>query len=326
MNDIYPATPFDYEEPAPYREPYTYPRYGLARRIWRLVYPALIFLGMQVAAGMLALFLAGFFIRITSVAQDASVTNFIEMYELIKSHISEIISFTILFTQAATAAVLLPLWLATRKRMPRIKPGATGLGAGMSALAVLGVGSIMGLLLALSRIADIDSAFQAVETQLLSMPFWVRFVSVVLLAPVVEEICFRGLLVNRAVYWLPKWAVVLISAAAFGIVHLNFVQGINAAVLGAALALLYLKYRSIWVPIAGHAANNLISVVLAELNLPAGAETALFFAMLAVSAAAIVVAVRSKGAVLEQTADAAALGDGALPAGAAPLSCDSPKI
>ena len=84
---------------------------------------------------------------------------------------------------------------------------------------------------------------------------------IVLLAPVVEELLFRGVLVNR---WGAKWGIrtgVLASSAIFAFLHANPV-GVFA--LGLVAALLYVRTGTLLVPIALHVGNNLIATVMGE--------------------------------------------------------------
>jgi uncharacterized protein len=88
---------------------------------------------------------------------------------------------------------------------------------------------------------------------------------VTVVAPVVEELIFRGIILHR---WTAKWGVtpaVLISALLFAILHANI---IGLFVFGVMMALLYIKTRTLIVPIVCHALNNLIAVglELASLN------------------------------------------------------------
>ena len=86
-------------------------------------------------------------------------------------------------------------------------------------------------------------------------------IEIVLLAPVVEELLFRGVLVNR---WGAKWGVrtgVLASSAIFACLHANPV-GVFA--LGLVAALLYLRTGTLLVPIALHVGNNLVATVMSE--------------------------------------------------------------
>lgn len=65
----------------------------------------------------------------------------------------------------------------------------------------------------------------------------------VILAPVCEEITFRGLTMGYASKALPFWAANILQSLLFGIIHLNLLQGIHAFFLGLFLG---------WVCRAGH--------------------------------------------------------------------------
>lgn len=84
-------------------------------------------------------------------------------------------------------------------------------------------------------------------------------VAVVVLAPVIEEILFRGLLLHRlAVKWGLRDAI-WISALIFGLLH-GFAPGIF--LLGLTLTLVYLKTGgSLYTTILLHALHNLLSVL-----------------------------------------------------------------
>jgi membrane protease YdiL (CAAX protease family) len=83
--------------------------------------------------------------------------------------------------------------------------------------------------------------------------------TVFIVAPVTEEFIFRGVLLHR---WTAKWGItpaLLISALLFGLLHANI---IGLFVFGLMMALLYLKTRTLIVPIICHALNNLVAVGL----------------------------------------------------------------
>ncbi|MBW8360191.1 MAG: CPBP family intramembrane metalloprotease [Weeksellaceae bacterium] len=85
----------------------------------------------------------------------------------------------------------------------------------------------------------------------------------VMMAPLFEEIVFRGIiqkgLINKGVK--PIWAI-WIAALAFGIVHGNPWQFVGAVLLGYVLGLVYYRTKSLLMPILLHAFNNLVSVLL----------------------------------------------------------------
>ncbi len=81
---------------------------------------------------------------------------------------------------------------------------------------------------------------------------------VAILAPVVEEVLFRGILLNR---WAVKWGVgtsVAATSIAFGLLHGN---PVGITMVGLVAAVLYLRTGSLVVPIAFHAANNLVATI-----------------------------------------------------------------
>lgn len=96
-------------------------------------------------------------------------------------------------------------------------------------------------------------------------------VSVVVVAPVVEEFIFRGILLHR---WGVKWGVrtaIVITSCLFGLLHSNL---LGLFVFGVVMALLYLTTRSLLVPTVAHALNNALAMGLeyaTTQNAPPGA-------------------------------------------------------
>ncbi len=80
--------------------------------------------------------------------------------------------------------------------------------------------------------------------------------TMVILAPVVEEIIFRGLLFGALVQRLGVLASALITAVIFGAVHGDPVLFPTLAGLGFVGALAYAATGNLWVPIALHSLNN----------------------------------------------------------------------
>ena len=101
-------------------------------------------------------------------------------------------------------------------------------------------------------------------------------VIVLVVAPVIEEVLFRGVMLHRiAVKWGLGPAIV-VSSAVFGLLHVNFV---GVGVLGIVMALLYVRTRTLIVPIACHVLNNAVAVSLVILamltNVPGGEQAGL---------------------------------------------------
>lgn len=85
----------------------------------------------------------------------------------------------------------------------------------------------------------------------------------VIMAPLFEEIIFRGIiqkgLMNKGIK--PPVAI-LIAATVFGLVHGNPWQFVGAVLMGYVLGLVYYKTKSLLMPILLHAFNNLCSSLL----------------------------------------------------------------
>ena len=87
----------------------------------------------------------------------------------------------------------------------------------------------------------------------------------VLLAPVSEELIFRGVTLRQAKKTLPFWAANIFQAVLFGAFHMNMIQGIYAFCLGLLLGYICEKSGSIYNSIFLHFLFNLFGTVLSGL-------------------------------------------------------------
>ena len=149
------------------------------------------------------------------------------------------------------------------KKSPKVKLGQIfGL---RSVLAV--VGTVVGLVLFLNaafvivyQIAPkvIEDYNQLMEDAGIGVDSIAMIIYAIILGPILEELCFRGV-----TYGILKKAnlkpgfVIAISAVLFGIMHMNLVQGVYAAVLGLLLGFLRYKYRSVIITITTHILFNI---------------------------------------------------------------------
>jgi membrane protease YdiL (CAAX protease family) len=93
----------------------------------------------------------------------------------------------------------------------------------------------------------------------------VILVAFLLVAPVAEEIFFRGVAYNAWERERGPWVAVLGSAALFAAIHGSLFAFVPIFALGVTLALLYRQTRSLAATIAMHAGFNTISVAIALL-------------------------------------------------------------
>lgn len=111
---------------------------------------------------------------------------------------------------------------------------------------------------------DLIAIFGAVESPLV---LGAMLVVACVLAPINEELVFRGLIFRYCRQRFGRAIALVLSAALFGAMHGNWAGFVPLAVLGAGLALAYEQTGDIRVPIVGHALFNLntLLVILADL-------------------------------------------------------------
>ena len=101
---------------------------------------------------------------------------------------------------------------------------------------------------------------------LLSKPW--GYVAVGILAPLAEEVVFRGAILRTLLGIMSKknhWVAIMISAAIFGVVHANLAQFINALLMGLILGWMYYRTGSLVPGILLHWVNNTMAYVLANI-------------------------------------------------------------
>ncbi|WP_171594005.1 CPBP family intramembrane glutamic endopeptidase [Marinifilum caeruleilacunae] len=82
------------------------------------------------------------------------------------------------------------------------------------------------------------------------------FLTVVVAAPIIEEILMRGIVLNGLLKNYHPWKAILWSAFFFGLMHLNPWQLVTAFIAGVAIGYLYWKTKSLILCILIHAINN----------------------------------------------------------------------
>lgn len=108
-------------------------------------------------------------------------------------------------------------------------------------------------------VAEIADATQTLPEQLAIV------ISVAVLAPIIEEIIFRGMLLNVLARSMSRWPAILVSAAVFAGVHLVDPNAIAVVpglfVLGVVLGWVALRRGDISMAIALHSGINLLAAI-----------------------------------------------------------------
>ena len=94
--------------------------------------------------------------------------------------------------------------------------------------------------------------------------FYGAFMKVVIVAPIIEELIFRGVIMHGFMRNYPKIIAIFVSALLFALFHLNPWQFPATFLLGLLLGWVMVITRNIFACIIGHAINN--GMVLLEIN------------------------------------------------------------
>ena len=93
----------------------------------------------------------------------------------------------------------------------------------------------------------------------------------VIIAPVTEEVIFRGFILSRLREAMPVWAAVGISSFLFALLHGNLLWMVYAFVLGCLLSVVALRLKSIGASLVLHVAFNATGVLMGFLPVTGGA-------------------------------------------------------
>jgi membrane protease YdiL (CAAX protease family) len=92
------------------------------------------------------------------------------------------------------------------------------------------------------------------------------FFTLVIVAPVSEEILFRGYLLGKLRKYVPIWVSILITSLLFGIVHFEWNVGVDVFALSIILCLLRIQTGRLWPSIVLHMIKNGIAFYFLFIN------------------------------------------------------------
>lgn len=120
------------------------------------------------------------------------------------------------------------------------------------------------------------------------LPAWATLFIVAVWAPMAEEIVFRAMIFRTLRKGFAFWPAAILSGVAFGVYHMNLVQGVYASLLGVLLAYIYEKTNSLLGAYLFHLSFNLMNYVQSFVQQNAGIPQLLQgFITLALMAAAV---------------------------------------
>lgn len=261
-----------------YKNMYTQPTKRPQRRFWHLWGPLIIKLGITYLVSIaftLVLFVLYFKSKgiVTMEAVQAYMSSQSAAQSIYMAMLNESTKYLVLVDGIATA-VTIPIMFFMFHR-DRVKEKVMGVVQPEKAkawkyFAVIGIAVALcvGLncLIIMSGLSPRDEAYQETMTVMYSAPMLVQVICLGILAPVCEELVFRGLMFKRLRAQTGFLLAAIYSTTIFAVIHGNMVQIIYAFVMGMVFAYVYEKYGSVKAPILAHIGANMVSLVCTELD------------------------------------------------------------
>ena len=228
-------------------------------QIWRVFYPILIHLGISVVVSIC--------FSVVLVSGIVNVTDMAGEYDIVEK-INHSVLYQLIITSVLSGVIAFFLYRSDQRRR---KVGFLGQGEDFvwsppviwfSVIILAIAGSQM--LNDLIRVLRLNEVFpyysQMTDDTMAGQPVWLLFLTVGILAPIAEELIFRGLVFRRMKDFMKPWMAIVLSGLLFGIYHGNMIQFLYASLLGILLSLIYHRTGTLWTPILAHVVANLWSL------------------------------------------------------------------
>ena len=112
----------------------------------------------------------------------------------------------------------------------------------------------------------VDNTVLETTDSMLSQNWVTVLIATAVVAPLIEEFCFRGFMYNGYRQDKIRFSAVVVSALAFAFMHMNVNQAAYAFIVGIAFALIYEATGSLWASVICHGLFNAESVIFMYLE------------------------------------------------------------
>lgn len=231
--------------------------------------PILVALGCQLAVSFVASFVYGIVMSAQIVALGITDAAEVEAYMLEKMADADVL---MIITAVATISTLIVGALWYRKHKPETDLSLKGVWNGKLFVSMAAMGIALQFLISMCLNAvypvlpqNITDEYNALMETLIGGNVWLSLFVTVILAPLAEELLFRGVTLRKASKIMPFMAANVLQAVLFGVYHMNLLQGIYAFVLGMVLGFVAEYFHSIWASILLHACVNGAAQILSIL-------------------------------------------------------------
>ena len=234
-------------------------------RIWGLIYPMLLYLGVTFAVEFIFMIA----VAVLGISRYGT-TDQAQLYDFImNATMSQALSMTLL-AGLATAPILIFIYIRDNNKDRRngtfVKYKLNNI---LKYLLIIPFGvfnmlwanyfvALLQLVMPKFMLESYTDTQQIIE----GGGFLIQLLTAGIVAPIVEELIFRGLVYRRTKKMTGTIAAAILSAALFGVFHGNWVQAPYAFIIGIVAVFGYEKFKSIVAPIMLHMSANILSVLI----------------------------------------------------------------
>ncbi len=213
-----------------------------------ITFPFLLALALQIVGAFWGMIIYGVVMGIQMSAQGTLDINNIQ--DIANGALNPQILLGISAAIGIVDIIVFSIWLKKQKKSGDILVKANKLNAkGIVLILILGVCIQISLSIILTVISNLrpdwfDGYGELIESLGMGNTF-ISFLYVGLVAPIAEELIFRGVTFNKARKYMPFLAANFVQALLFGIYHMNLIQGIYAFAMGLSFGLIRRAYSLI---------------------------------------------------------------------------------
>lgn len=269
-------------------------------KIWQVLFPILIYFfvcQIGVSVGMYLIMLIqqmlpdNFAFRLMEFDEAGLVTGITGNGSAVVSIISFIIAILVLFRMGKKDIVKADEE-AKKVHAPLAKPVSYLLMAAATAGAAVGINLVYELL----GFTNKSEIYQQTAQMQYSSSLFFGLLLYGIVAPIAEEMLFRGMVYNRLKKYMKITTSILLSALCFGVYHQNIISGSYAFLMGCLIAYFYEKFGFFYVAVIAHVISNVVAYLLTATGLFAGGmlNWAVCIASLLIGAGSLVVLHRRK--------------------------------
>ena len=135
---------------------------------------------------------------------------------------------------------------------------------------LLGISSslFLNVLLSLTGFTGSSDSYEKIAEKQFALPLFLGIILYGLVAPIAEEVVFRGLVYNRLRRnGLNTMIAILISSLFFGLYHFNLVQAVYGTLMGLLIVWIYERYGGFIYPVIIHVSANIVIYIISSTGL-----------------------------------------------------------